>query len=126
MIIHDFSQNFTIFHEISRCFTKFHDFSLLMPVDCQCSRGHGRAADVWSLGCVVVEMSTGRRPWPELDSSAQIMFKVGMGQSPSMPPSLSKEGHDFLMQCFVHDPTERASAVRLLHHPFVKVSTSAH
>lgn len=38
--------------------------------------GHGRASDVWSIGCCIVEMASGRRPWPELDSNYQIMFKV--------------------------------------------------
>ncbi len=40
------------------------------------SEGHGRAADVWSCGCVVIEMATGKRPWHELESNYQIMFKV--------------------------------------------------
>lgn len=40
------------------------------------SSGHGRAADIWSVGCCVVEMSSGRRPWAEYDSNYQIMFKV--------------------------------------------------
>ena len=40
------------------------------------SEGHGRAADIWSLGCVVIEMVTGLRPWAELESNYQIMFKV--------------------------------------------------
>lgn len=39
-------------------------------------KGHGRAADIWSLGCVVLEMVTGKRPWHELENYHQIMFKV--------------------------------------------------
>lgn len=95
--------------------------AFMAPEIYQCAGGHGRAADVWSLACVVIEMSTGKRPWPEYDSSAQIMFRVGMGQSPALPPSLSKEGHDFLKHCFIHNPADRSTASQLLHHPFVKV-----
>lgn len=64
-----------------------------------------------------------QRPWPEYDSSVQIMFRVGMGQSPSVPSSLSEEGHDFLAACFVHDRKNRATVAQLLDHTFVKVRT---
>ena len=50
------------------------------------------------------------------------MFRVGMGQSPALPVSLSEEGHDFLELCFKHDPKLRATAADLLDHTFVKVS----
>jgi mitogen-activated protein kinase kinase kinase len=30
-------------------------------------RSHHGAADVWALGCIVLQMCTGRQPWAELD-----------------------------------------------------------
>ncbi|KAK7873883.1 hypothetical protein R5R35_005744 [Gryllus longicercus] len=87
------------------------------------TEGHGRTADIWSVGCVVVEMASGKRPWAEYDSNYQIMFKVGMGETPHAPPTLSEEGHQFLDLCLQHDPRERASAHSLLLHSFVKVDS---
>ncbi|XP_059490886.1 mitogen-activated protein kinase kinase kinase 4 isoform X2 [Neocloeon triangulifer] len=84
------------------------------------TEGHGRAADIWSVGCVVIEMASGKRPWPEYESNYQIMFKVGMGDTPKVPDSLSIEGHSFVDLCLQHDPHKRASADELLEHTFVK------
>ncbi|XP_037030628.1 mitogen-activated protein kinase kinase kinase 4 isoform X3 [Bradysia coprophila] len=85
------------------------------------SVGHGRSADIWSVGCVVIEMASGKRPWSQFDSNFQIMFKVGMGETPDAPPSLSQEGHDFLDHCLQHDPKIRWNALELLQHNFCKV-----
>ncbi|XP_037945330.1 mitogen-activated protein kinase kinase kinase 4 isoform X2 [Teleopsis dalmanni] len=84
------------------------------------SDGHGRAADIWSVGCVVVEMAAGMRPWAQFDSNFQIMFKVGMGEKPEAPQSLSQEGHDFVDHCLQHDSKIRWTAIELLQHNFCK------
>ncbi|XP_040821523.1 mitogen-activated protein kinase kinase kinase 4 isoform X3 [Ochotona curzoniae] len=85
--------------------------------------GHGRAADIWSLGCVVIEMVTGKRPWHEYEHNFQIMYKVGMGHKPPIPERLSREGKDFLSHCLESDPKMRWTASQLLDHSFVKVCT---
>ncbi|XP_045197016.1 mitogen-activated protein kinase kinase kinase 4-like isoform X2 [Mercenaria mercenaria] len=83
--------------------------------------GHGRAADIWSVGCVVIEMASGKRPWHELESNYQIMFKLGMGETPPAPENLGAEGKDFLSHCLEQEPDKRWTASQLRDHPFAKI-----
>jgi mitogen-activated protein kinase kinase kinase len=88
-------------------------------------RGHaaGRlgAVDIWSLGCVILEMATGRRPWASLDNEWAIMFNIAQGNPPQLPThdQLSKPGIDFLEKCFESDPMKRATAAELLQHEWI-------
>ncbi|KAI8629175.1 MAP kinase [Xylariaceae sp. FL1651] len=83
--------------------------------------GHAGAVDVWSLGCVILEMITGRRPWSNLDNEWAIMYNIAQGNPPQLPSpdQLSPQGIDFLQRCFVRDPRKRASAVELLQHEWI-------
>ncbi|XP_020205525.1 mitogen-activated protein kinase kinase kinase 17 [Cajanus cajan] len=79
-------------------------------------------ADVWALGCAVVEMVTGKPAW-EVGSGSNIwslLIRIGVGDElPKIPEELSQEGKDFLGKCFVKDPKKRWSAEMLLNHPFI-------
>jgi mitogen-activated protein kinase kinase kinase len=83
--------------------------------------GRAGAVDVWSLGCVVLEMATGRRPWASLDNEWAIMYNIAQGNPPQLPSpdQLSPQGIDFLKKCFVRDSKLRASAAELLQHEWI-------
>ncbi|KAH8503414.1 hypothetical protein H0E87_014622 [Populus deltoides] len=76
------------------------------------------AVDIWSLGCTIIEMFTGKPPWSEYEGAAA-MFKV-MRDSPGIPEILSPEGKDFLRCCFRRNPAERPTAAILLDHRWLK------
>ncbi|KAL2756199.1 hypothetical protein ACRALDRAFT_2103939 [Sodiomyces alcalophilus JCM 7366] len=83
--------------------------------------GRAGAVDIWSLGCVILEMVTGRRPWANLDNEWAIMYNIAQGNPPQLPSpdQLSPVGLDFLQRCFTRDPRKRASAVELLQHEWI-------
>ncbi|KAK0099891.1 ATP binding [Cadophora gregata] len=82
-----------------------------------------RKADIWSLGCLVVEMMTGTHPFPDC-SQLQAIFKIGGAKiSPAIPENASEEAQTFLKSAFEVDHTKRPSAEELLFSPFLNPMT---
>ena len=82
--------------------------------------GHGRQADIWSFGCTVIEMATGRPPWAEQKNLFAALYIIGQAlKLPTFPVDFSEEGKDFLNLIFKRNPNERANVRVLLNHPFI-------
>ncbi|KAJ9567583.1 hypothetical protein OSB04_003549 [Centaurea solstitialis] len=77
---------------------------------------HVYSVDIWSLGCTVIEMVTGKPPWSEF-TAVQAMFNA-LNKSPPIPEALSLEGRDFLSRCLQRNPEKLSSAASLLEHPW--------
>ncbi|PKA62481.1 Mitogen-activated protein kinase kinase kinase NPK1 [Apostasia shenzhenica] len=85
----------------------------------------GTPADVWALGCTVIEMATGRPPWPEEADATAGVRRIGFsGDVPEIPAWFSEEAKDFVGNCLRTDPEKRWTAEKLLLHPFIKNSSS--
>ncbi|EIN14140.1 kinase-like protein [Punctularia strigosozonata HHB-11173 SS5] len=86
-------------------------------------QGYNTKIDIWSVGCVVLEMWAGRRPWNEEEAVA-VMFKLyGKEASPPVPADvvLSPLADDFRLKCFAINPDERPPAAELRLHPYLKL-----
>lgn len=82
--------------------------------------GAGRAADVWSAACTVLEMVTGKPPWSQCTSQVSALFHIAQCDgAPPLPDGLSTAARDFLGHAFRRDPGRRPSAAALLKHPWL-------
>lgn len=82
---------------------------------------YGIAVDVWSLGCVCIEMASAELPWSEcgFDNPFQALFHIGRGGKPQVPARLSPGAREFIDLCLDRDPRQRPTAPELLQHSFI-------
>ena len=96
-------------------------------------QNYSAKADIWSVGCVGVQMATGRPPWKDLGFSSHLTLFRHIS-SITEPPSMEMNADAIVGvqdgqarfemykqavgKCFHLTPTERPSAVELLSDPF--------
>ncbi|KAF8316810.1 kinase-like protein [Clavulina sp. PMI_390] len=82
--------------------------------------GASPASDIWSLGCTVIELLTGKPPYADIPNGMSVMFRIVDDASPPLPVNCSDALKDFFSQCFNKDPSKRPSAEELFEHPWLK------
>lgn len=106
-------------------------------------KGASPKSDIWSLGCTVIELLTGRPPYAEMENSMSgmpfapprprpsvylpsvVMFRIVEDAMPPLPEGCSPICEDFLKLCFNKDPEKRPGAEMLCEHPWLQQNYAA-
>lgn len=81
--------------------------------------GQSLKSDIWSVGCLIVEMFTGARPFPAM-TTLQTLFAVGSNnEKPTIPENASEDAKKFLNKTFEADHEKRPGADELLKEKFL-------
>ncbi|CAH8298046.1 unnamed protein product, partial [Schistosoma turkestanicum] len=93
-------------------------FSFMAP---EVLRGetYGRACDIWSVGCCLIEMLTSKPPWHDarLTNRFALMFTIATSNAPpTYPKDLSTDLITVLDDCFARNPSDRPTANQLLNY----------
>jgi mitogen-activated protein kinase kinase kinase 3 len=89
-------------------------------------KGYGIKADIWSLGCTIIEMFTGSHPWSEYEFTENLnVFHLlsKTEETPEIPQGISAAAQDFLSNCLIRDVNQRADCEFLLSHHWLEASS---
>ena len=82
--------------------------------------------DIWSIGCVVLELVCGKAPFSGL-SPFDVIQQLKSGViAPYIPDTVSTQCASFLESCWKLNPSERSSIDNLLNHKFLQSSVGGH
>ena len=84
------------------------------------AQAHGWEADIWSLGCSVMEMLTGTQPWSHLNLTSQmhVLEWICSDKKVVLPSVFTFASQMFLNDCLQRDPTKRPAATLLIEHHY--------
>ncbi|KAH9601199.1 PAS fold [Trypanosoma melophagium] len=102
----------------------------LMNVDATQGNGYNQKADIWSLGCIALELATGMAPFSYLEHTRGmgIFFYVGrLTGTPDLSPIEDGDPlvYSFIASCLNADPELRPEAKELLTHKLLQTADAS-
>ncbi|KAK0067757.1 mitogen-activated protein kinase kinase kinase 2 [Biomphalaria pfeifferi] len=78
-------------------------------------------ADIWSVGCTVLEMRTGTPPYADIRRTSELIGLINQGERPDKEfKDCPQDLKHFWDKCFRFEPSERPSADELLGDIFLR------
>jgi len=107
--------------ELTTSFTTIGSIPWMAPEVIQQQNGYGRKADIWSLGCTILELLTAETPWGK-NAFDNVMFalrRIGMGEeTPPVPEDAPPDLQELVRACLQREAEARPSASELLMHSY--------
>lgn len=83
--------------------------------------GHGSPADIWSLGCTIIQLLRGEAPFAEFSNPVTAMYHVAVNPTKVLeyiPQHASSSIRHLLEWCLQENAGARPTATQMLEHPF--------
>lgn len=76
----------------------------------------GLEVDIWALGCVLIELFSGKRPWDYISSSEAscIFYEIFKRKPVPIPENMPSEVRELTERCCQYQPQRRPSATEVL------------
>ena len=82
------------------------------------NKPYGLQADLWSLGCIMYAMMTGKPPF-ECATVQDTLVRIKSGRF-VIPADFSEEAADLINKLLTQDPSVRTTVADVLNHDFLK------